>query len=63
MDIASKLPGTGTTIFTVMSALANEYGAVNLGQGYPDFHMSEQLISLVNKAMTDGYNQYAPMPG
>jgi methionine aminotransferase len=63
MEIASKLPDTGTTIFTVMSALANEYGAVNLGQGFPDFHMSEALIALVNKAMKDGYNQYAPMPG
>jgi methionine aminotransferase len=63
MDIASKLPETGTTIFTVMSALANEYGAVNLGQGFPDFQMSEELISLVDEAMKDGHNQYAPMPG
>lgn len=63
MEIASKLPETGTTIFTVMSALANEHGAVNLGQGFPDFCMSDALIALVNKAMKDGYNQYAPMPG
>jgi len=61
--IQSKLPGVGTTIFTVMSALATEYGAVNLGQGFPDFPMDEQLAELVNKAMKDGFNQYAPMPG
>src|SRR5690349_5083085 len=63
MEIASKLPETGTTIFTVMSALANEYHAVNLGQGFPDFEMSEELISLVDEAMKQGHNQYAPMPG
>ena len=63
MKIISKLPGTGTTIFTVMSGLATEYNAVNLGQGFPDFEMSEELTSLVNDAMKNGYNQYAPMPG
>lgn len=63
MQIRSKLPQTGTTIFTVMSALAAEYKAVNLGQGFPDFPMSEDLAALVSKAMRDGYNQYAPMPG
>lgn len=63
MNITSKLPNTGTTIFTVMSGLANEYNAVNLGQGFPDFPMSETLIELVAKAMRDGYNQYAPMAG
>lgn len=63
MHITSKLPGTGTTIFTVMSALATEYNAVNLGQGFPDYQMSEELIALVNKAMRDGHNQYAPMQG
>ena len=63
MKITSKLPGTGTTIFTVMSGLATEYNAVNLGQGFPDFEMHEELTSLVSKAMKDGYNQYAPMPG
>jgi methionine aminotransferase len=63
MKIISKLPGTGTTIFTVMSGLATEYNAVNLGQGFPDFEMSEELTSLVNEAMKNGYNQYAPMPG
>ncbi|MBO9573461.1 MAG: aminotransferase class I/II-fold pyridoxal phosphate-dependent enzyme, partial [Chitinophagaceae bacterium] len=63
MRINSKLPDTGTTIFSVMSALANEYKAVNLGQGFPDYPMSAELTDLVNKAMKDGYNQYAPMPG
>ncbi len=63
MNIKSKLPNVGTTIFTTMSQLAVQYNAVNLGQGFPDFMMSEELTDLVNKAMTDGYNQYAPMPG
>jgi len=63
MHITSKLPHTGTTIFTVMSGLATEYNAVNLGQGFPDFPMSGKLTDLVNQAMRDGYNQYAPMPG
>jgi methionine transaminase len=61
--IKSKLPDVGTTIFTVMSALATEYKAINLGQGFPDFPMSEELMFLVNKAMKDGYNQYTPMQG
>lgn len=59
----SKLPKVGTSIFTVMSALAMEHKAVNLGQGFPDFPMSEELVALLNKAMRDGYNQYAPMQG
>jgi len=63
LRIHSKLPDVGTTIFTVMSALATEYNAVNLGQGFPDYEMSEQLISLVNEAMRTGYNQYVPMQG
>ncbi len=63
MQIISKLPDTGTTIFTIMSGLAAEYNAVNLGQGFPDFPMSDELTGLVNKAMKNGYNQYAPMPG
>ncbi len=61
--ILSKLPRVGTTIFTVMSSLATEYGAVNLGQGFPDFPMSEELVSLVNRAMTSGFNQYTHMNG
>jgi len=61
--IRSKLPNVGTTIFTVMSALAAEYGAVNLGQGFPDYSMDEDLVSLVNEAMKAGFNQYVPMQG
>lgn len=60
---ASKLPNVGTTIFAIMSGLANEHGAVNLSQGFPDFLCSEKLIELVSRAMRDGKNQYAPMPG
>lgn len=61
--ISTKLPSVGTTIFTVMSSLATEYKAINLSQGFPDFPVSEELISLVNKYMKLGYNQYAPMMG
>lgn len=61
--IESKLPNVGTTIFTVMSSLAAQVDAVNLGQGFPDFPMSEKLISLVEKAMREGYNQYVHMNG
>jgi len=61
--VISKLPQTGTTIFTVMSALANEVGAINLSQGFPDFDTSPKLIALVNAAMKAGHNQYAPMAG
>lgn len=63
VSFTSKLPSVGTTIFTVMSQLAAQYGAVNLGQGFPDFSMSEDLIGLVNKAMQAGNNQYAHMNG
>ena len=59
MTIHSKLPDAGITIFTVMSSLAAELGAVNLGQGFPDFPMNEALIKLVDEAMKDGFNQYA----
>jgi methionine transaminase len=61
--IQSKLPNVGTTIFTVMSVLANEYKAINLGQGFPDYNMSEELVALVNRAMQDGHNQYVHMNG
>jgi len=61
--IDSKLPNVGTTIFTVMSALAAEHKAVNLGQGFPDFPMNEELAGLVKDAVSQQYNQYAPMPG
>lgn len=59
----SKLPDVGTTIFTVMSQLALEHKAINLGQGFPDFPMSSELTNLVNKAMQDGHNQYVHMNG
>ncbi|HEY4151145.1 MAG TPA: methionine aminotransferase [Chitinophagaceae bacterium] len=61
--INSKLPDTGTSVFTVMSALATEHKAINLGQGFPDFPMSAQLVALVNEAMKNNFNQYAPMQG
>jgi len=61
--MASKLPNVGVTIFTVMSQLANDAGAVNLSQGFPDFEVSAQLQELVAKYMALGYNQYAPMQG
>ena len=61
--IQSKLPAVGTTIFTVMSALATEHGAVNLGQGFPDFECDPQLVLAVTDAMKRGLNQYPPMPG
>ncbi|MBS1574736.1 MAG: aminotransferase class I/II-fold pyridoxal phosphate-dependent enzyme [Bacteroidetes bacterium] len=61
--IKSKLPDAGTTIFTIMSGLATKHNAINLGQGFPDFPMNQELISLVNSAMKNGYNQYVPMQG
>ncbi len=62
-NLNSKLPKVGTTIFTIMSALANEHQAINLSQGFPDFPSSERLIDLVYQYMQKGFNQYAPMPG
>ncbi|MBP1314071.1 pyridoxal phosphate-dependent aminotransferase [Herbaspirillum huttiense F1] len=62
-NIVTKLPKVGTTIFTVMSALASEKGAVNLGQGFPDFHCDPALVDAVTRAMQDGLNQYPPMAG
>jgi methionine aminotransferase len=59
----SKLPQTGTTIFSVMSGLAQQHGAINLSQGFPDYDCAPELVQLVNKAMQQGHNQYAPMPG
>lgn len=63
MHFTSKLPDVGTTIFTVMSKLAHQEGAINLAQGFPGFDSDPKLQQLVTKAMSDGYNQYAPMPG
>jgi methionine aminotransferase len=61
--INSKLPLVGTTIFSEMSALANNYNAINLSQGFPGFNIDENLPKLVTKFMSEGKNQYAPMPG
>lgn len=63
MTIHSKLPSVGTTIFTIMSGLASELKAINLGQGFPDFSMSSELTGLVAQAMKNDFNQYSPMPG
>lgn len=61
--VKSRLPKAGTSIFAVMSGLANEVGAINLSQGFPDFPISMELVELVNQYMHKGLNQYAPMPG
>src|ERR1700712_4369662 len=61
--LETKLPAVGTTIFTVMSQLAAEKGAVNLGQGFPDFDCDPRLVEAVTEAMTKGLNQYPPMTG
>ncbi len=63
ISVRSKLPEVGTTIFTVMSSLATQYNAVNLGQGFPDYPMSEVLIEYVHEAMQSGFNQYVHMNG
>jgi methionine aminotransferase len=63
MDITSKLPNVGTTIFTTMSKMAIDYKAINLGQGFPDFNPSEKLMNFVTRAMHEGHNQYPYMPG
>ncbi|MBB3192891.1 pyridoxal phosphate-dependent aminotransferase [Roseateles terrae] len=59
----SRLPQLGTTVFSVMSALAQQHGAVNLGQGFPDFEGDPALLDAVDRAMRGGHNQYPPMPG
>ena len=61
--LQSRLPSVGTTIFTVMSALATQHNAVNLGQGFPDFACDPALVDHVTQAMQAGHNQYPPMPG
>ncbi len=61
--VASKLPDVGTSIFTVMTRLATEHGAINLSQGFPDFDCAPALVDAVTAAMRAGHNQYAPMPG
>ena len=61
--IASKLPRVGTTIFTVMSRLAQEHNAINLSQGFPDFECAAELRALIPKYFNAGLNQYPPMAG
>ncbi|NJM26408.1 MAG: methionine aminotransferase [Bacteroidia bacterium] len=61
--VTSRLPDVGTTIFTVMSRMAQACGAINLSQGFPDFPIDATLVGLVEKYMREGLNQYAPMPG
>ncbi len=63
MNVKSRLPEVGTSIFSVMSKMALEHQAINLSQGFPDFPVSEKLIDLIHQNMKDGHNQYAPMPG
>ncbi|MCB1552460.1 MAG: pyridoxal phosphate-dependent aminotransferase [Xanthomonadales bacterium] len=63
MNLSTKLPKVGTTIFTVMSQLALEHQAINLGQGFPDFAVPEFLVDALHRAMREGRNQYAPMSG
>jgi methionine aminotransferase len=60
---SSKLPAIGVSIFSVMTRLANEHGAINLSQGFPDFDCDPALVEAVARAMRNGHNQYAPMPG
>ncbi len=61
--LRSKLPAGGVSIFATMTRLANEHGAINLSQGFPDFDCSPDLVEAVARAMREGHNQYAPMPG
>jgi methionine aminotransferase len=63
LNLTSKLPRVGTTIFTVISRRAQELGAINLGQGFPDYDIDSRLAELIYEAMRAGHNQYAPMPG
>lgn len=63
VELTSRLPEVGTTIFTRMSALAQQHRAVNLGQGFPDFDCDPALVDAVHAAMSAGHNQYPPMSG
>src|SRR3954452_1571710 len=63
VKLRSKLPSVGTTIFTVMSRLATELGAINISQGFPDFDCDPELVEAVARHMRAGRNQYAPMQG
>src|SRR5688572_2605462 len=61
--VRSKLPSSPVSIFAVMTRLANEHGAINLSQGFPDFNTAPELVEAVARYMREGHNQYAPMPG
>jgi len=63
VPVTSKLPDIGVSIFAVQTRLANEHKAINLSQGFPDFDCDPALVEAVARAMRDGHNQYAPMPG
>jgi len=63
MNVQSRLPDVGTSIFTVMSRMALDYGAINLSQGFPDFSIDRKIIDLVHRFMLEDHNQYAPMLG
>lgn len=63
MQITSRLPDVGTSIFSIMSKMALDHGAINLSQGFPDFAIDKTIIDLVHRFMQEGNNQYAPMPG
>ena len=63
MELKSKLPAVGTTIFTRMSQLAQQHGALNLSQGFPDFPVDPRLLEALNQQVLSGRNQYAPMAG
>jgi methionine transaminase len=63
VNLRPKLPSGGVSIFAVITRLANEHGAINLGQGFPDYSCAPELIDAVSRYMREGHNQYAPMPG
>jgi methionine aminotransferase len=63
LNVSSRLPDVGTSIFAIMSKMALEHSAINLSQGFPDFEVDPIIIDLVNRFMLEGHNQYAPMPG
>ena len=63
LNIQSKLPNLGTTIFTTMSALANEHKAINLSQGFPDFPLDSQFEAILQESLNKNVHQYAPMMG
>src|SRR5688572_33345332 len=63
VPVSSKLPDIGVSIFAVQTRLANEHKAINLSQGFPDFDCAPELVEAVARAMREGHNQYAPMPG